>query len=102
MWYSSLAILGLSLCCTFIITSHGTSSQEQEDSTEHVKMIEYYPIVETAAGKVQGLSSVSREGRDYKEFLGIPYARPPVGDLRYKVINTLISLAHLSRKLVGP
>ena len=36
-------------------------------------------IVETTTGKVQGYE---REGRI--DFLGIPYAKPPVGDLRFK------------------
>ncbi|CAH1397285.1 unnamed protein product [Nezara viridula] len=42
------------------------------------------PIVETSQGKVQGFITVSRSGRNYKVFAGIPYAKPPVGELRFK------------------
>jgi hypothetical protein len=43
------------------------------------------PIVEISNGKLQGKISTSRDGRNYFEFLGVRYARPPVGDLRYEV-----------------
>ena len=43
-------------------------------------------------GKIQGIISTSRDGRDFDEWLGIPYAEPPVGDLRYSVsLHTLCS-----------
>ncbi|MCC7538973.1 MAG: carboxylesterase family protein, partial [Deltaproteobacteria bacterium] len=37
------------------------------------------PIVETASGAVVGV-----EGDGFRAFLGIPYAAPPTGDLRYR------------------
>ena len=43
--------------------------------------------VKTRIGKVQGVISKSRDGRDYYEWLGIPFAKPPVGDLRFAVIT---------------
>lgn len=42
-------------------------------------------IVETEFGKVRGVAKVSEYGADYVAFLGIRYARPPIGDLRFKV-----------------
>lgn len=45
------------------------------------------PVIDTKSGKVQGAISVSRGGRRFFEYLGIPYAKPPVGDLRFEVIN---------------
>ncbi len=36
-------------------------------------------------GTLQGKRMKSRAGRDYLAFLGIPYAQPPTGDLRFKV-----------------
>ena len=43
-------------------------------------------IVKTkTGGSIQGIISKSRGGRDFYEWLGIPYAEPPVGELRYAV-----------------
>lgn len=44
------------------------------------------PIVETYNGKVQGFVSKHFNGDKFYSFLGIPYAKPPVGNLRFKVI----------------
>lgn len=38
-------------------------------------------------GKVRGKTSVDYEGGTYYSFLGIPYARSPVGEFRFKVSN---------------
>ncbi|XP_053666463.1 esterase B1-like [Anopheles marshallii] len=35
-------------------------------------------------GKVRGLTRVTQSGTHYHQFKGIPYAVPPVGDLRFK------------------
>ena len=42
-------------------------------------------VVTTKTGKVQGVISTSRDGREFYEWLGIPYAKPPVGNRRYAV-----------------
>lgn len=43
------------------------------------------PIVKTSLGTILGTLKQSDEGRDYASFEGIPYAKPPVDDLRFKV-----------------
>ena len=43
------------------------------------------PVIDTSHGKVQGFIARSRDGRKYYEYLGIPYAAPPVGHLRFEV-----------------
>lgn len=43
------------------------------------------PIVETKLGIVKGKTVHSRSGMPFYAFQGIPYAKPPVGDLRFKV-----------------
>jgi hypothetical protein len=35
-------------------------------------------IVQIPQGKLLGRASLSRNGREFYEFLGIPYAKPPV------------------------
>ncbi|GFO40069.1 carboxylic ester hydrolase [Plakobranchus ocellatus] len=41
------------------------------------------PIIETDKGKVRGVS-VDANGKKVHAFYGIPYARPPLGELRFK------------------
>lgn len=42
------------------------------------------PIVETTYGPVRGSTLLSRGNREFFGFKGIPYAAPPVGELRFK------------------
>lgn len=49
------------------------------------------PIVNTNFGKVQGQDVTTRCGRQVVQFLGIPYAKPPTGNLRFQVhVNLFI------------
>lgn len=41
------------------------------------------PVVRTRAGEVRGLWRVLADGTRSAAFLGVPYAQPPVGDLRF-------------------
>jgi hypothetical protein len=43
------------------------------------------PVVTTPLGKVRGYPLQSREGRQYFGFYKVPFAQPPLGDLRFKV-----------------
>jgi len=43
------------------------------------------PVVEITNGKLQGIVSLSRDGRPYFEYLRIPYAKSPIKDLRFEV-----------------
>lgn len=45
--------------------------------TEHVD-------IQTKFGNVRGYSKISRDGRQYWAFRGLPYAKEPVGDLRFQ------------------
>ena len=42
-------------------------------------------IVRISHGELNGTEDVSRMGIAYYSFRGIPYAKPPVGDLRFEV-----------------
>lgn len=42
-------------------------------------------IVTISQGKLKGSTLKSRNGRKFKAFQGIPYAKPPINDLRFKV-----------------
>lgn len=41
-------------------------------------------VVQTAGGKVRGFQATSRSGRPFLAFTGIPFAKPPVGQLRFQ------------------
>lgn len=43
------------------------------------------PEVRTSLGIVRGTTLQSRNGRDYLSFTRIPFAKPPVGNLRFMV-----------------
>lgn len=43
------------------------------------------PVLEISTGKLQGLVSYTRGGKEVHEYLQVPYAKPPVGDLRFAV-----------------
>lgn len=42
------------------------------------------PIVSTTNGPVQGIQKKSSLGNDYYSFQKIPFAKPPVGELRFR------------------
>lgn len=45
-----------------------------------------YKVVETANGKIRGtLNTTMLNGIPFYSFKGIPYAKPPIGRLRFKV-----------------
>lgn len=43
------------------------------------------PVVRTHLGSIRGFWQVSRRGRQFQAYEGIPYAQPPVGELRFEV-----------------
>lgn len=44
-------------------------------------------IVKISDGRLRGSVEKSIEGYSYKAFKGVPYAKPPIGQLRFKVNN---------------
>ncbi|CAG2066215.1 unnamed protein product, partial [Timema podura] len=46
--------------------------------------------VTVAQGTLRGQAVTSSYGLTYYSFLGIPFAQPPIGDLRFKVTITSI------------
>lgn len=43
------------------------------------------PTVNISQGKLKGGEVTTENGFKYYEYLQIPYAKPPMGDLRFKV-----------------
>lgn len=50
------------------------------------------PRVKTPLGGIKGVYKVSHGGRKYEAYLGVPYALPPIGKLRFKVKKLLLIL----------
>lgn len=42
-------------------------------------------IVQTRQGLIRGLTDTDRDGNGIFKFMGIPYALPPTGNLRFRV-----------------
>lgn len=43
------------------------------------------PIVTIKQGVLKGQTEKTKSGVEFNSFLGIPYAQPPIGELRFKV-----------------
>lgn len=43
------------------------------------------PVVKIPEGQLQGSVRENMDGGKFYAFLGVPYAKPPVGNLRFKV-----------------
>ncbi|RXG54002.1 Esterase SG1 [Armadillidium vulgare] len=42
------------------------------------------PLVRVKQGLIKGIKENSTEGKDFYSYLGIPFAEPPTGNLRFK------------------
>lgn len=62
----------LRLACLSVLITLGYSLSEE-------------PVVTVKNGTLVGTIMKARKGREYAGFRGIPYALPPLGELRFKV-----------------
>lgn len=69
---SSLQLICLLIWCSLVLFEEIGA---QEDNG---------PIVQLETGSVRGLIRSTPQGREFYAFLGIPYAKPPTGDLRFR------------------
>lgn len=46
------------------------------------------PVVSTKLGKIAGVFEESYNGKTFSAFYGIPFAKPPIGVLRFQVFIT--------------
>lgn len=74
MRYTILALVTLALALIFYYVADRKFSKKPRTK-----------IFRITPGKIQGVISISREGREYHEFVAIPYAKPPIGKLRFEV-----------------
>jgi carboxylesterase type B len=57
------------------------------------------PLVKTEYGVVEGKILELKDGRLVNVFLGIPYASPPIGQLRFKVKKYFQNFENITRSL---
>lgn len=55
------------------------------------------PIITLREGKIQGITLKSILGKDYLAFRGIPYAQPPIGNLRFcvKTVSNKLTIIYI-------
>lgn len=46
------------------------------------------PVVFVSTGGLRGVYEKSREGKKFASFYGVPFAKPPVHELRFEVCRT--------------
>ena len=52
-------------------------------------------LVQTTLGPVRGYADETAQGRKFFAFNALPYAKPPLGDLRFKVLELMTFLLRL-------
>ena len=73
------------LSCVFLVLALVSSCHAQLDG----------PVVDTTYGPVRGANITMNSGDVIQAFMGIPFARAPVGDLRFEVKHRQHSCASL-------
>ncbi len=69
-------------CCTlFLLFTYLTCYKTVSGDKHEVKPLVTIPSL----GQVRGSHMTSAGGRQFFAFRGVPYAKPPIGNLRFKV-----------------
>ena len=68
-------VLWITVICAVIFASKLTRAELDENQRA--------PVVTIESGKVEGKIETLPHGKTVHEYLGIPYAEPPVGELRF-------------------
>lgn len=78
-------LLNKHLLILLSVTYFGANSAPASDSNE-------LPIVKTKNGDVLGsIATTLLDQRKFFSFQGIPYAKPPIGELRFRVSTSTIN-----------
>lgn len=80
------------LSCHFPPYSFADESETDSTPIEDDQPIDEFPVVSLFHGDIRGFLEKSSKGRSFYSFLGIPYAKPPIGNLRLKVREQLFNI----------
>ena len=68
-------------------------------SVFHCVLSQNGPVVDTEYGPVAGITIELHNGIEVNSFYGIPFAEPPVGDLRFEVSQLHVDFSgHILKK----
>lgn len=70
----------LSVCLCFVVVVYSVRLCSSEEDL----------IVQTTYGRIRGVVTERIPGKRIHSFLGVPYATPPVNELRFEVIELTI------------
>lgn len=74
----------LSVCLCFVVVVYSVRLCSSEEDL----------IVQTTCGRLRGVVTERVPGKRIHTFLGVPYAMPPVNDLRFEVMQLTIIIKH--------
>lgn len=77
----SFRVLCVIVNCTVLFVLKSTQAEIDENQLS--------PVVQTESGAVIGKIEILPYGKSVNEYLGIPYAEPPVGKLRFAAPNPI-------------
>ena len=92
-----------SIKCTIIVIVLGLNWKILHGQVQEGNSVQFqssganalWPEIRLPQGQLRGRTFKTSTGKEYFAFLGIPYAVPPVGPLRFKVCSSLsLSLCH--------
>lgn len=83
-------IMNCQLVATFLLLGCGLFELSVEGRTSEELLVTL-----PNGSKLAGRGLQSHDGRAIKAFMGIPYAQPPLGDLRFKVNDLTLILISL-------
>jgi len=57
------------------------------------------PVIRITKGAIRGQTLKSRDGQDFYSFTAVPYAKPPLGELRF-MVNFIEIFNHIQRNVI--
>lgn len=80
----------------FVVIHHECQGQVIDGTTNIVRNnVELSPVVTVSQGDLRAKVLLTRGEKKYYAFLGIPYASPPVQNLRFLVSQYLLLLCYI-------
>ncbi|KAG7161814.1 Venom carboxylesterase-6-like 1 [Homarus americanus] len=64
-----------------VVVAGLTMAQQYKEQQEEQREV---PVITTLLGRISGVKEESRNGKTFHAYYGIPFAKPPVGELRFK------------------